>query len=57
MKKPKDSNIKNLEISISNKIGLTVAIQNDRKNKGKIYFEYKDLDQLNKIIDIIKTHY
>ena len=56
-KKPKDSNIKNLEISISNKIGLTVAIQNDRKNKGKIYFEYKDLDQLNKIIDIIKTHY
>ncbi|WP_435148877.1 ParB/RepB/Spo0J family partition protein [Candidatus Pelagibacter bacterium nBUS_32] len=57
LKKPKDSNIKNLEISISNKIGLTVAIQNDRKNKGKIYFEYKDLDQLNKIIDIIKTHY
>ena len=53
----KDANIKNLEISVSNKIGLNVEIKNKKNNKGKITFEYKDLDQLNKIIEIIKTNY
>ena len=53
----KDSNIIALELSVSNKIGLVVDIQNNQRNKGKISFEYKDLDQLNKIIDIIKANY
>jgi len=53
----KDTNIIALELSISNKIGLNVDIQNDKRNKGKISFEYKDLDQLNKIIDILKENY
>ena len=53
----KDANIKDLEISISNKIGLNVMIQNRKNNKGKIILEYKDLSQLNKIIDIIKSNY
>ena len=53
----KDTNILALELSVSNKIGLNVDIQNNKRNKGKISFEYKDLDQLNKIIDIIKTNY
>ena len=53
----KDTNIIALELSISNKIGLNVDIQNNKRNKGKISFEYKDLEQLNKIIDIIKTNY
>jgi len=53
----KDTNIIALELSISNKIGLNVEIKNSKRNKGKISFEYKDLDQLNKIIDIIKTNY
>ena len=53
----KDINIKDLEISVSNKIGLNVLIKNKKNNKGKITFEYKDLDQLNKIIDIIKSNY
>ena len=59
-KKPnstKDANIKDLEISISNKIGLNVLIKNAKSNKGKITFEYKGLDQLNKIIDIVKSNY
>ena len=56
-KKSKDTNIIALELSISNKIGLTVDIQNNKRNKGKISFEYKDLDQLNKIIEIIKSNY
>ena len=53
----KDTNINALELSISNKIGLNVDIQNNKRNKGKISFEYKNLDQLNKIIDIIKSNY
>ena len=53
----KDANIKDLEISVSNKVGLKVLIQNKKNNKGKISFEYRDLDQLNKIIDIIKSNY
>jgi ParB family transcriptional regulator, chromosome partitioning protein len=53
----KDTNIIALELSVSNKIGLNVEIQNNKRNKGKISFEYKDLDQLNKIISIIKSNY
>ena len=53
----KDTNITALELSISNKIGLNVDIRSNKRNKGIISFEYKDLDQLNKIIDIIKKNY
>ena len=56
-KTTKDTNIIALELSISNKIGLNVDIQNDKRNKGRISFEYKDLNQLNKIIEIIKSNY
>ena len=56
-KRKKDTNIIALELSISNKIGLNVDIQNNKRNKGKISFEYKDLEQLNKIIDIVKSNY
>ena len=57
LSKSKDTNIIALELSISNKIGLNVDIKNNKRNKGKIIFEYKDLDQLNRIIDIIKSNY
>ncbi len=53
----KDPNIKNLEQSISEKTGLNVSINNTKRNKGSIVFSYHDLDQLNKIIDIIKLNY
>ena len=53
----KDVNIIALELSVSNKIGLNVNIQNNKRNKGKIIIEYKDLDQLNRLIDIIKSNY
>ena len=52
-----DSNIRDLENSISDKIGLSVSIKNNKNNKGTISFYYKELDQLNKIIDIIKSGY
>ena len=56
-KSTKDTNIIALELSISNKIGLNVDIRNNKRNKGSISFEYKNLDQLNKIIETIKSHY
>ena len=51
------ANIRDLENSISEKIGLSVSIKNNKNNKGTISFYYKELDQLNKIIDIIKSGY
>jgi ParB family chromosome partitioning protein len=52
-----DPNIQSLEVSISEKIGLNVSIKNSKNNKGSITFAYHDIDQLNKIIDIIKSNY
>ena len=52
-----DPNILELENSISDKIGLGVSIKNNKNNKGVISFYYKELDQLNKIIDLIKSGY
>jgi len=52
-----DPNIQNLEKLISDKIGLNVSIKNNKKNKGTITFVYHDIEQLNKIIDIIKSNY
>mgnify|MGYP001232588293 CR=1 FL=1 len=57
LKDNKDANIKELEKSLSEKIGLNVEIKNNRQNKGTITFSYKELEQLNKIIDIIKLNY
>jgi len=56
-KRTKDTNIQALENSIAEKIGLNVSIKNKKNNVGSIIFEYKDIDQLNKIIDIIKSNY
>jgi len=52
-----NANIQSLESSITEKIGLNVKIQNKNNSTGSITFDYKDLDQLNKIIDIIKSNY
>ena len=53
----KDSNLKQLENSLKDKIGLNVFIKNKKNNSGSISFEYKDLDQLNSLIEIIKANY
>ena len=53
----KDSNLKALENSIIQKIGLNVSIKNKKNNAGSITLEYKDIEQLNKIIEIIKSNY
>ena len=53
----KDPNIKNLELSLIEKIGLNVLIKNNKKNAGSITLEYKNLEQLNKLIEVIKFNY
>jgi len=57
LKRDKDPNLKQLELSIIEKIGLNVSIKNDKNNKGQIKIEYKNLDQLNKIVEILKANY
>ena len=56
-KRSKDPNLVSLESTIQEKIGLNVLIKNKKNNAGSIIFEYKDLDQLNKIISIVKSNY
>ncbi len=53
----KDPNIRILEQNLMEKIGMNVEIKNKKNNKGSITFNYKELEQLNKIIELIKTNY
>ena len=53
----RDINIIDLEKSLSEKIGLSVVIKSNKRNKGTISFSFKEIDQLNKIIEIIKLNY
>ena len=53
----KDSNIRELESSLIDKTGLNISIKNKKNNIGSISFEYKNFDQLNRIIEVIKSNY
>ncbi len=55
--KSKNSNLSSLESGIEEKTGIKVFIRNKKNNTGQVTFEYKDLDQLNRLIMIIKTNY
>ena len=55
--KSRDVNVQSLENLLMDKIGLKVIISNSRSNKGSIKIEYKDLDQLNRLIEVIKSNY
>ena len=52
-----DPNVKNLEETISNKIGLRVSIKSNKRNKGSITISFHDNNQLNRLIEIIKNNY
>ena len=56
-KSSKEANLQALENSIREKIGLNILIKNKKNNTGSLVIDYKDLDQLNKIIEIIKSNY
>ena len=53
----KDSNILELQKSLEEKTGLSVSINNKKNNTGTITFEYRDLEQLDKLINTIKKNY
>jgi len=53
----KDSNILDLQKNLEEKTGLSVTINNKKNNTGIIYFEYKNLEQLDKIINTIKNNF
>jgi len=53
----KDSNILDLEKSLVDKTGLNVLIINNKNNFGKLSFEYSNLEQLDKLVNIIKNNY
>ena len=55
--KVKDPNLKHLELTLADKIGLNVLIKNNKNNTGSITLEYKNLEQLNKLIEVIKFNY
>ena len=53
----KNPNLKDLESGIEEKTGIKVFIRNKKNNTGNVTFEYKDLDQLNRLIMVIKANY
>ena len=56
-KKSKDANIQDIENQIMKKIGIRVHVNNKKNNSGTITFEYKGLDQMERIINVIKINY
>ena len=53
----KDVNILNLQEEIEQKTGLNVSINNKKNNSGSVSFYYQTIDQLDKIIEVIKKNY
>ena len=53
----KDSNILATENELTNKIGMRVFLNNKKNNSGTLTFEYKGLDQLDRLIKVIKKNY
>ena len=53
----KDTNILDLQKDLEEKTGLVVSINNKKNNSGTISFVYRELDQLDKLIDTIKKNY
>ena len=56
-KKKKDPNIISLEEELTDKIGMRVFVKNKRNNSGTISLEYKGIDQLDRLVEIIKQNY
>ena len=57
LKKNKDSNIKDIENQLMEKIGMRVYVNNNKNNSGTLTFKYKGLDQMERLIQVIKNNY
>ena len=55
--KPRDANIIAAEKELTDKLGMKVLLKNKKNNTGSLIFEYKAYDQLDRLIDIIKSNY
>ena len=55
--KRKDPNILSLEKELTDKIGMRVFVKNTRNNSGTIVLEYKGIDQLDRLVEVIKQNY
>ena len=55
--KPRDANIIAAEKELTDKLGMKVLLKNKKNNTGSLIFEYKAFDQLDRLIDIIKSNY
>lgn len=55
--KSKDSNSLATENALSELIGMRVVLINKKNNSGTLSIEYKDLDQLDRLINVIKSNY
>ena len=53
----KNANVLDLESQLSDKLGMRVNLTNKKNNSGKLSFEYRGIDQLNRLVDIIKKNY
>ena len=53
----KDTNITSTENELTNKIGMRVILNNKKNNSGSLTFQYKGLDQLDRLIKIVKNYY
>ena len=53
----KDPDILATQNSLSEKIGMRVYLNNKKNNSGTLTFEYKAVDQLDRLINIIKSNY
>ena len=56
-KKNKDSNIQDIENQLMEKIGMRVYVNNNKNNSGTLTFKYKGLDQMERLIQVIKNNY
>ena len=56
-KNVKNANVLDLESQLSDKLGMRVNLTNKKNNSGKLSFEYRGIDQLNRLVDIIKKNY
>jgi len=55
--KKKDPDILELQKVLEEKTGLNISITNKKNNSGIISFNYQNIDQLDKIIEVIKKNY
>ena len=39
------------------KIGMRVSVNNKKNNSGTLTFQYKGLDQMERLIQVIKNNY